>query len=299
MDDNALVRVEHLSHRFRLNGKHFIKAVDDVSFTIRQGEILGLVGESGSGKSTVARCMMGILRPSSGQVVYDGIDLSDRRQRRAGRDRLQRERQIVFQDSGSALNPRMTVRRVLEEPLKIHGLYREHSEREQLLRWQLGCVGLEPRVLDARPPELSGGQRQRVSIARALLMEPKLLVADEPVASLDVSIQAQIVNLFKHLQAEHGFTFLFIAHDLAMVKFLCDRVGVMVQGRLVELAPTKALYENPRHPYTQALLAAMPVPDPRIERARKIPVLRDLNLSGARQWTLAGEDHYVLTGGEQ
>lgn len=299
MDDNALVRVEHLSHRFRLNGKHFIKAVDDVSFTIRQGEILGLVGESGSGKSTVARCMMGILRPSSGQVVYDGIDLSDRRQRRAGRDRLQRERQIVFQDSGSALNPRMTVRRVLEEPLKIHGLYREHSEREQLLRWQLGCVGLEPRVLDARPPELSGGQRQRVSIARALLMEPKLLVADEPVASLDVSIQAQIVNLFKHLQAEHGFTFLFIAHDLAMVEFLCDRVGVMVQGRLVELAPTKALYENPRHPYTQALLAAMPVPDPRVERARKIPVLRDLNLSGARQWTLAGEDHYVLTGGEQ
>ena len=299
MDDNALVRVEHLSHRFRLNGKHFIKAVDDVSFTIRQGEILGLVGESGSGKSTVARCMMGILRPSSGQVVYDGIDLSDRRQRRAGRDRLQRERQIVFQDSGSALNPRMTVRRVLEEPLKIHGLYREHSEREQLLRWQLGCVGLEPRVLDARPPELSGGQRQRVSIARALLMEPKLLVADEPVESLDVSIQAQIVNLFKHLQAEHGFTFLFIAHDLAMVEFLCDRVGVMVQGRLVELAPTKALYENPRHPYTQALLAAMPVPDPRIERARKIPVLRDLNLSGARQWTLAGEDHYVLTGGEQ
>lgn len=299
MDDNALVRVEHLSHRFRLNGKHFIKAVDDVSFTIRQGEILGLVGESGSGKTTVARCMMGILRPSSGQVVYDGIDLSDRRQRRAGRDRLQRERQIVFQDSGSALNPRMTVRRVLEEPLKIHGLYREHSEREQLLRWQLGCVGLEPRVLDARPPELSGGQRQRVSIARALLMEPKLLVADEPVASLDVSIQAQIVNLFKHLQAEHGFTFLFIAHDLAMVEFLCDRVGVMVQGRLVELAPTKALYENPRHPYTQALLAAMPVPDPRIERARKIPVLRDLNLSGARQWTLAGEDHYVLTGGEQ
>ena len=299
MDDNALVRVEHLSHRFRLNGKHFIKAVDDVSFTIRQGESLGLVGESGSGKSTVARCMMGILRPSSGQVVYDGIDLSDRRQRRAGRDRLQRERQIVFQDSGSALNPRMTVRRVLEEPLKIHGLYREHSEREQLLRWQLGCVGLEPRVLDARPPELSGGQRQRVSIARALLMEPKLLVADEPVASLDVSIQAQIVNLFKHLQAEHGFTFLFIAHDLAMVEFLCDRVGVMVQGRLVELAPTKALYENPRHPYTQALLAAMPVPDPRIERARKIPVLRDLNLSGARQWTLAGEDHYVLTGGEQ
>ena len=299
MDDNALVRVEHLSHRFRLNGKHFIKAVDDVSFTIRQGEILGLVGESGSGKTTVARCMMGILRPSSGQVVYDGIDLSDRRQRRAGRDRLQRERQIVFQDSGSALNPRMTVRRVLEEPLKIHGLYREHSEREQLLRWQLGCVGLEPRVLDARPPELSGGQRQRVSIARALLMEPKLLVADEPVASLDVSIQAQIVNLFKHLQAEHGFTFLFIAHDLAMVEFLCDRVGVMVQGRLVEIAPTKALYENPRHPYTQALLAAMPVPDPRIERARKIPVLRDLNLSGARQWTLAGEDHYVLTGGEQ
>ena len=299
MDDNALVRVEHLSHRFRLSGKQFVKAVDDVSFGIRRGEILGLVGESGSGKSTVARCMMGIIRPSSGRVIYDGIDLSDRRQRRAGRERLQRERQIVFQDSGSALNPRMTVRRILEEPLKINGLYRDRGERDRLLRWQLGCVGLEPRVLDVCPPELSGGQRQRVSIARALLMEPKLLVADEPVASLDVSIQAQIVNLFKHLQAEHGFTFLFIAHDLAMVEFLCDRVGVMVQGRLVELAPTKALYENPLHPYTQALLAAMPVPDPRIERARKIPVLRDLNLNEARQWTLAGEDHYVLTGGER
>ena len=299
MDDNALVRVERLSHRFRLGGKHCVKAVNDVSFTIRRGEILGLVGESGSGKSTVVRCLMGILRPSAGRVVYDEIDLTDRRQRRAGRERLQRERQIVFQDSGSALNPRMTVRRILEEPLKIHGLHRDRAEREQLLRWQLGCVGLEPRVLDACPPELSGGQRQRVSIARALLMEPKLLVADEPVASLDVSIQAQIVNLFKHLQAEHGFTFLFIAHDLAMVEFLCDRVGVMVQGRLVELAPTRALYENPLHPYTQALLAAMPVPDPRIERARKIPVLRDLNLGGAQQWTQAGEDHYVLMDGER
>lgn len=289
---NDCIRVEHLSHSFRLTRRVAVMAVDDVSFTIRPGEIFGLVGESGSGKSTVARCVMNILKPAEGRVIYDGIDTSDRCQLRANLKRLQRERQIVFQDSGSALNPRMTVRKILEEPLKIHGLYRSRAEREHLLIHQLGYVGLESRVLDSSPAELSGGQRQRVSIARALLMEPRLLVADEPVASLDVSIQAQIVNLFKHLQAEHGFTFLFIAHDLAMVEFLCDRVGVMKRGRLVELAPTKALYANPRHPYTQALLAAVPTPDPRVERARRIPLFEEAELTG--EWIEVGPEHFVL-----
>lgn len=295
MHTNDCLRVEHLTHCFRLTKRISVKAVDDVSFSIRRGEILGLVGESGSGKSTVARCAMNILRPSAGRVFYEDIDTLDARQFRANRRRLQQERQIVFQDSGSALNPRMTVRRILEEPLRIHGLYRDRAEREHLLVHQLGYVGLEPRLLDSSPTELSGGQRQRVSIARALLMEPRLLVADEPVASLDVSIQAQIVNLFKHLQAEHGFSFLFIAHDLAMVEFLCDRVGVMVQGRLVEIGRTEDVYNHPAHPYTKALLDAMPVPDPRIERARKIRRYNGEGLGESGFWREVGEEHSVWT----
>ena len=297
MERDVLVSAEHLTHRFRLSPKVSVAALDDVSFSIRRGEIFGLVGESGSGKSTAARCVMNILKPTAGRVVYDGVDTSDRRAFRENRKRLQRERQLVFQDSGSSLNPRMTVRRILEEPLKIHGLCRDREEREALIRRELGYVGVEPHYLDSRPPQLSGGQRQRVSIARALLMDPKLLVADEPVASLDVSIQAQIVNLFRHLQAEHGFTFLFIAHDLAMVEFLCDRVGVMVRGRLVELAETKELYSRPQHPYTRALLAAMPVPDPRVERARRIPVCDDLEFTGREVWTEVSDGHYVLLDG--
>lgn len=294
MPQNDLVRVEHLTHRFRLTRRLSVRALDDVSFTIRRGEILGLVGESGSGKSTVARCLMGILKPSGGRILYDGIDLTGGRLARADRLRLQRERQIIFQDSASALNPRMSVRRILSEPLDIHGIARGREAREAMLVQNLGFVGLDAGILDVRPGELSGGQRQRVSIARALLMNPELLVADEPIASLDVSIQAQIVNLFRHLQREHGFTFLFIAHDLAMVEFLCDRVGVMCRGRLVELAPARALYDHPRHPYTRALLAAMPVPDPRAERAREIPVWREPGDVSAREWTRVGEDHYAL-----
>ena len=294
MSDNACVRVEHLSHRFRLTRKIAIDAVNDVSFSIARGEILGLVGESGSGKSTVARCIMGILEPSGGHVYYDGIDVNAKNLSRDDKIRLQKERQIIFQDSGSALNPRMSVRRIMSEPLDIHGLYRDRVEREALIRQNLDFVGLDVGILEFRPGELSGGQRQRVSIARAFLMKPKLIVADEPIASLDVSIQAQIVNLFKHLQAEHGFTFLFIAHDLAMVEFLCDRVGVMSRGRLVELAPTRQLYDSPQHPYTKALLSAVPIPDPRRERSREIPVYHAPEHVTRREWTRVGFDHYVL-----
>ena len=294
MPYNDYVSVEHLSHRFRLTRKIAVDAVKDVSFSIDRGEILGLVGESGSGKSTVARCVMGILRPSGGRVTYDGIDVNGARLSSEEKIRLQCERQIIFQDSGSALNPRMSVRRILSEPLDICGLARDRGEREALLIQNLDFVGLDAGILESRPGELSGGQRQRVSIARALLMKPKLIVADEPIASLDVSIQAQIVNLFKHLQAEHGFTFLFIAHDLAMVEFLCDRVGVMSKGRLVELAPTRQLYDAPRHPYTRALLSAVPIPDPRLERSREIPVYRAPEHVTRREWTRVGFDHYVL-----
>ena len=292
-----LIEVSHLTHRFPITRRLSVRAVDDVSFTIRRGEILGLVGESGSGKSTVARCLMNLLAPEGGSIRYDGIEILDPAQFRAHRRRLQRERQIIFQDSASALNPRMRVRQILEEPLVIQGLRDSREKQEAFLRKHLGNVGIEARYLDLRPPELSGGQRQRVSIARALVTEPAFIVADEPVASLDVSIQAQIVNLFRHLQQEHGFTFLFIAHDLAMVEFLCHRVGVMYRGRLVELGPTARLFANPLHPYTRALLSAIPVPDPRLERSRVRTPVPELDLSGP--WHLAERepDHFVLTEG--
>ena len=268
MHEDILVSVRGLTHRFRLNRRLSICAVDDVSLEIRRGEIFGLVGESGSGKSTLARLIMNIQRPDAGQIFFRGIETTDRTQFRQHRRELQRCRQIIFQDSASSLNPHMKVADIIAEPMAIHHIRPPRGSLRAEAAFQMKYVGLDAGYLDHYPPELSGGQRQRVSIARALSMEPELLVADEPVASLDVSIQAQIINLFKHLQAEHGFTFLFIAHDLSMVEYLCDRVGVMHRGKLVELADTRTLFTQPRHPYTQALLSAIPVPDPIRERAR-------------------------------
>ena len=254
----VLMEVQHLSQLFSMTGKKVFRAVDDVSFELRKGEILGLVGESGSGKSTTARCIMNISSSPGGHIFYKGIDVLDKKQFRKNRKALQAERQMIFQDSASSLNQRMRVEDIILEPLKLShrkpkkGSYREEAE------FQLKYVGLDSSFLDRYPSELSGGQRQRVAIARALIMDPELVVADEPIASLDVSIQAQIVNLFRHLQREHGFSFLFIAHDLSMVEFLCDRVGVMYHGQLVELAPCRELYSNPLHPYTKQLLLAVP-----------------------------------------
>ncbi|MDO5134747.1 MAG: ABC transporter ATP-binding protein [Eubacteriales bacterium] len=265
----ALLDVRHLTHRFRLSRKTAINAVDDVSFQIRQGEIFGLVGESGSGKSTVARCVMNVYSPSQGQILYDGIDLCDKGQRRANRRRLETERQIVFQDSTSSLNQRMRVADIITEPLSIHHITPERGSLREEAAYQLHYVGMDESFLDKYPSQLSGGQRQRVAIARALSMKPRLLVADEPIASLDVSIQAQIVNLFRRLREEQGFSILFIAHDLSMVEFLCDRVGVMYRGHLVETGKTRDLFQNPRHAYTKALLSAIPIPDPLQERKRK------------------------------
>lgn len=254
----VLMEVQHLSQLFSMTGKKVFRAVDDVSFELRKGEILGLVGESGSGKSTTARCIMNISSSPGGHIFYKGIDVLDKKQFRKNRKALQTERQMIFQDSASSLNQRMRVEDIILEPLKLshrkpkQGSYRKEAE------FQLKYVGLDSSFLDRYPSELSGGQRQRVAIARALIMDPELVVADEPIASLDVSIQAQIVNLFRHLQREHGFSFLFIAHDLSMVEFLCDRVGVMYHGQLVELAPCRELYSNPLHPYTKQLLLAVP-----------------------------------------
>ena len=271
MEHEILLDVRHLTHIFPLSRKTAVKAVDDVSFQIRRGEIFGLVGESGSGKSTAARCVMNIYQPYAGQIYYKGIDTCDRGQFRKNKKMLQTTRQMIFQDSGSSLNQKMKVRDIIAEPMRVQKIRPLRGSYEEEARFQMKYVGLDPEYLKKYPGELSGGQRQRVAIARALTMEPELLVADEPIASLDASIQAQIVNLFRHLQKEHGFSFLFIAHDLDMVEFLCDRVGVMYHGKLVETGPARAVFENPLHPYTKALIAAIPIPDPRRERARAVP----------------------------
>ena len=266
---DILLDVQHLSHVFKL-GKHaVIKAVDDVSFQMHKGEIFGLVGESGSGKSTVARCIMNVYKPTAGKIFYNGIETTDRREFRKHHKMLEADRQIIFQDSTSSLNSRMTVAEIIAEPMGIHRIKPPRGSMRAEAEFQLSYVGMDASYLDKYPTELSGGQRQRVAIARALSMEPGLLVADEPIASLDVSIQAQIVNLLRHCNREHGCSMLFIAHDLSMVEYLCDRVGVMYRGKLVEVAPTEELYANPQHPYTQALLSAIPIPDPIAERSRK------------------------------
>lgn len=275
MNEEVLVEVKHLTHRFHLTKKAVIRAVDDISFQIYKGEVFGLVGESGSGKSTAARCLMNIYQPSEGKIRYRGINICDKKEFKANRKLLQTKRQMIFQDSASSLNQRMKVVDIIQEPMKINHIVPPRGTGRQEAEFQMRYVGLDKSFLDRYPSELSGGQRQRVAIARALSMEPEFLVADEPVASLDVSIQAQVINLFRHLQKEHGFTFLFIAHDLAMVEFLCDRVGVMYHGKIVELGPVKEVFANPQHGYTKALLSAIPIPDPVRERKRKIQIYQE------------------------
>ncbi|MBD5463557.1 MAG: ABC transporter ATP-binding protein [Lachnospiraceae bacterium] len=294
MSKEILLDVQHLSHIFPLTKKTALKAVDDVSFEIRRGEIFGLVGESGCGKSTIARCIMNIYKPQSGRIIYKGIDVCDAKEFAKNKRMLQTTRQMIFQDSDSSLNQRMKVCDIIAEPMKIQHMTPRRGSLRAEAEFQMYYVGLDAEYLDKYPGELSGGQRQRVAIARALAMEPELLVADEPIASLDVSIQAQIVNLFKHLQKEHGFSFLFIAHDLAMVAFLCDRVGVMYRGKLVEIAPTKELFADPRHPYTKALLSAIPIPDPRKERARKLIEFRDEDFLCDGELIQEAPEHFVL-----
>lgn len=264
-----LLDVQHLSHVFKLSKHAAVKAVDDVSFQMKKGEIFGLVGESGSGKSTVARCIMNVYQPTAGTILYNGIQTNDKAQFRRHHKMLEANRQIIFQDSTSSLNQRMTVADIIAEPMSIHHIKPPRGTLRAEAEFQLSYVGMDASYLDKYPTELSGGQRQRIAIARALSMEPELLVADEPIASLDVSIQAQIINLLRHCNREHGCSILFIAHDLSMVEYLCDRVGVMYHGKLVEIAPTAALYADPLHPYTKALLSAIPVPDPIAERNKQ------------------------------
>lgn len=294
MEENTILRVDGLHEHFKISRTMTIKAVDGVSFTIQKGEVFGFVGESGSGKSTIARTIMGLYPPTGGEVWYKGNRISDRAVYRQNEADIHRSMQIIFQDSAAALNPRMTVEAIISEPLKVNHLYPDKAALREQLLFLLDRVGLDESYLPKYPPELSGGQRQRVAIARGISTDPDLIIADEPVASLDVSIQAQIITLFQHLQQEHQFSFLLIAHDLAVIKFISSRVGVMLHGRLVELAPTKELFANPLHPYTKALLSAMPVPDPRFEKNRKRVDYDPALLADCRVMQEVSPGHFVL-----
>ena len=274
-----LLSVQHLCKEFPVEsgvfGKRFSKravhAVNDVSFDIYAGETFGLVGESGCGKSTTGRCIMHLTRPTSGTVLFEGKDVSKMSKKEL--KEMRRNMQFIFQDPYASLNPRMTIGEIVSEPLIIHNVMPDAKEREEYVRGLLDVVGLNPEHINRYPHEFSGGQRQRVGIARAFALKPKLIICDEPVSALDVSIQAQVLNLLNDLQKEYGTAYLFIAHDLSVVQHISDNIGVMYLGNMMEYADWKDLYDRPHHPYTLSLLSAVPVPDPDIQATRKRIVL--------------------------
>ncbi len=273
-----------------------LKAVNNVSFDVSPGETLGLVGESGSGKSTTGRVLLQLEEPTGGDIVFKGQNITGLSKRLL--QPYRRDMQIIFQDPYASLNPRMTVGEFVGEPLDVHGVCNSKSEKQDKVATLFRKVGLDPAFMNRYPHELSGGQRQRDSNAPAISLNPAFIVADEPITALDVSIQAQIINLFQDLQDELGLTYLFIAHDLYMIRYLCHRVAVMLRGRIVEIGPCDAIFENPQHPYTRSLLSAIPVPDPDIERNRR-PLIFDVSKNMPRDDAVlepAGNGHWVLRG---
>ena len=287
-----LVEVKHLKQYFG-SKKNVVKAIDDISFEIFEGETFGLVGESGSGKSTTGRALLRLYKPTDGEILFEGKDIANLKK---GKELLEfrKEAQMIFQDPYASLDGRMKVRDIIAEGIDIHGLAKTAEERDAMVDELLETVGLNKEHANRYPHEFSGGQRQRIGIARALAVNPKFIVCDEAISALDVSIQAQIVNLLKRLQKEIGLTYLFIAHDLSMVKYISDRIAVMYRGRIVELGTAECVYNNPQHPYTKSLLSAIPLPDPREEKNRKRLVYKGEEFSEKATLQEVEPGHFVL-----
>lgn len=287
-----LVEVKHLKQYFG-SKKNVVKAIDDISFEIFEGETFGLVGESGSGKSTTGRALLRLYKPTDGEILFEGKDIANLKK---GKELLEfrKEAQMIFQDPYASLDGRMKVRDIIAEGIDIHGLAKTAEERDAMVDELLETVGLNKEHSNRYPHEFSGGQRQRIGIARALAVNPKFIVCDEAISALDVSIQAQIVNLLKRLQKEIGLTYLFIAHDLSMVKYISDRIAVMYRGRIVEMGSADCVYNNPQHPYTKSLLSAIPLPDPREEKNRKRLVYKGEEFSEKASLQEVEPGHFVL-----
>ena len=284
-----ILSVRNLKQYFPVSRKFTVKAVDDVSFDIYPGETYGLVGESGSGKSTIGRSVIRLYDPTAGQIIFDGVDISGKLSSEENKH-LRTQMQMIFQDPMACLNPRKKVVDIIAQGLDIHHLYSSQKEREEKVARILEKVGLDPEHATRYPHQFSGGQRQRVGIARALIMNPKLIIADECISALDVSIQAQVVNLMKDIQKETGTAYMFIAHDLSMVKYISDRIGVLHLGHLLETGTTEEIFNNPIHPYTKSLLSAIPHPNPRVEKER-VALTYDYETSGIDY--LKGTSHLV------
>lgn len=294
MTGTPVLKVADLVQHFQINRSVTIKAVDKISFSVDTGEVFGIVGETGCGKSTVAKSILGVNAITSGEIFFKGNLISGKHIPREVKEDVHRNMQIIFQDSAAALNPHMTVAEIIAEPLQVNHVYADKQAVEERVLECLLQVGLSDTYRHKYPGELSGGMRQRVAIARSIAIRPDLIIADEPIASLDISIQAQIVTLFQHLQKTEGFSFVFIAHDLSMVRFLSNRIAVMLRGKIVELAPTKELFENPLHPYTASLISSAPVPDPELERSRTRLEYDTSEFTGEGTLTEVSDGHFLL-----
>ena len=292
MNREKLLEIKNLKQYFTLNNKKIVKAIDDVSLDIYKGEFLGVIGESGSGKSTLGKSIVGINSITDGEIKYNGITISGKKLKKTQREIISKKIQFIFQDSTSSLNSRMTVKNIIEEPMRLQKLYSSKAEREKVVYDLLEVVGLDRSSINKYPYDLSGGQRQRVSIARAISTKPECIIADEPIASLDVSMQAQIINLFKKLKSNKNLTFIFISHDLSMVRYISERIAVIYKGKIVEVAPTDELYSNPIHPYTKMLLNSD------LQDENNLFTMKNKSISKCCnekvKWIEVSKDHFVL-----